>query len=499
MNRIALTLAAAALAGCASLEVYRIEPARSHRVQSAGSGIGACARLLEAIDSAVDSAEVGDALASRIAGFPYLRASRFLASFAGEPLSEAAFAEWVERMRRLDEEARSIEVANLPPAAHKGLLAAVPAPFRADLPTWMRECSKVLKYADLDDEQARALLSAAAVVPPDYQTWKRVLGVYWLVRPVFATGVRKYQAETLEKFASEAPSAGRRVRYAMAPAQTASAADLAAILGRGAADPLGVPEPSAAELAPLFATYAPQFEVDEVGADDRIGAPGFGEDGGLRVDSASPTVYTRLAWTRFAGRALPQLVYSVWFQSRPPGSSGEAPGGPLDSLVWRVTLGLDGEPLVFDTMHGSGLHHQFIPTARVSARPQPVTFDDTLFAPQTLPRVRVGDRIVLRVAARTHFLQRVLVNAPAGGETKSCAFAPDDGLRSLPSGKGRRSAFGTDAIIAGKAPAEHVFLWPVGIREPGAMREWGHHATAVAGMRHFDDADLFEKYFKMAE
>jgi hypothetical protein len=154
---------------------------------------------------------------------------------------------------------------------------------------------------------------------------------------------------------------------------------------------------------------------------------------------------------------------------------------------------------VFDTMHGSGLHHQFIPTARVSARPQPVTFDDTLFAPQTLPRVRVGDRIALRVAARTHSLQRVLVNAPAGSEAKSYALAPDDALRSLPSGKGRRSAFGTDAIIAGRAPAERVFLWPVGIREPGAMREWGHHATAVAGNRHFDDADLFEKYFKMTE
>lgn len=499
MNRIALTLAVAALAGCASPETYRIEPARSHRIKDAESVIGACTRLLEEVDRAVDKAEVGDTLASRVAGFPYLRASRFLASFANEKLSEAAFGEWAERMRRLDEEARSIEVANLPPAAHKALLAAVPAPFRADLPTWTRECSKRLKYADLADDEARALLPAVAVVPPDYQTWKRVLGAYWLVRPVFATKVREYQAETRERFASEAPPEGRRVRYAMAPAKTSSAAELAAILARGAAGPLGVPEPSAAELALLFAAYAPQFEVDEVSADDRVGALGFGDDGRLRVDSASPIVYTRLAWTRFAGRVLAQLVYSVWFQSQPPGASGESPGGPLDSFVWRVTLGPDGEPLVFDTMHGSGLYHQFIPTARLSARPQPVTFDDTLFAPQTLPRVQAGDRIVLLVAARTHFLQRVLVNAPAGGETKTYAFAPDDALRSLLSGKGRRSAFGTDGIIRGRQPAERVFLWPVGIRDPGAMREWGHHATAVAGTRHFDDPDLLEKYFEMAQ
>ena len=24
------------------------------------------------------------------------------------------------------------------------------------------------------------------------------------------------------------------------------------------------------------------------------------------------------------------------------------------------------------------------------------------------------------------------------------------------------------------------------------MRQWGHHATAFIGRRHFDDADLFE-------
>jgi hypothetical protein len=29
------------------------------------------------------------------------------------------------------------------------------------------------------------------------------------------------------------------------------------------------------------------------------------------------------------------------------------------------------------------------------------------------------------------------------------------------------------------------------------MRQWGRHATAFVGHRHFDDADLFEKYFEM--
>jgi hypothetical protein len=35
----------------------------------------------------------------------------------------------------------------------------------------------------------------------------------------------------------------------------------------------------------------------------------------------------------------------------------------------------------------------------------------------------------------------------------------------------------------------------MGVREPGAMRQWGRHATAFVGRQHFDDADLFARYF----
>jgi hypothetical protein len=27
------------------------------------------------------------------------------------------------------------------------------------------------------------------------------------------------------------------------------------------------------------------------------------------------------------------------------------------------------------------------------------------------------------------------------------------------------------------------------------MRQWGHHATAFVGLRHFDDPDLLERRF----
>jgi hypothetical protein len=35
----------------------------------------------------------------------------------------------------------------------------------------------------------------------------------------------------------------------------------------------------------------------------------------------------------------------------------------------------------------------------------------------------------------------------------------------------------------------------MGIAQPGAMRQWGHHATLFVGKRHFDEPHLVERYF----
>jgi hypothetical protein len=35
----------------------------------------------------------------------------------------------------------------------------------------------------------------------------------------------------------------------------------------------------------------------------------------------------------------------------------------------------------------------------------------------------------------------------------------------------------------------------MGIPNPGAMRQWGTHATAFVGRRHFDDPFLIDRAF----
>ncbi len=72
-----------------------------------------------------------------------------------------------------------------------------------------------------------------------------------------------------------------------------------------------------------------------------------------------------------------------------------------------------------------------------------------------------------------------------------------DELRALPDSKGQhRSLFLPNGLVAGTQRLERFLLWSTGVLSPGAMRQWGHHATAFIGKRHFDDPDLLNRYFE---
>lgn len=211
-------------------------------------------------------------------------------------------------------------------------------------------------------------------------------------------------------------------------------------------------------------------------------------------------VYRRVSHTRYQGRALLQLNYGLWFPERPKGRGWDILGGHLDAVVWRVTLAPDGTPWVFDSMHACGCYHLFFPTARAAIKPQPDSLDETVFAPQSLPRVAAGERIAVRLEPGTHYVQRIVLgDDPVPGATEY-VFAEDDVLRSLPlPGGGRRGVFRADGIVPGSERGERYLFWPMGVPEPGAMRQWGRHATAFVGRRHFDDARLMERYFMLMD
>ena len=172
-----------------------------------------------------------------------------------------------------------------------------------------------------------------------------------------------------------------------------------------------------------------------------------------------------------------------------------------------VTMDADLQPIVYDTIHPCGCYHLFYPTERVRARPRPIPgegpFDESMFAPQMAPTLGAGERLLLRISSRSHYLQRVIAVKEAAADAVEYDLRDDNELRALPwpnesAARGFRSAFGPDGLIAGSERLERFLFWPMGIASAGQMRQWGRHATAFVGRRHFDDPDLFERYFEPA-
>ncbi len=446
---------------------------------------GECAEWFRALDAQVDAAQVRDVQETRIPGHPYVRVNRLLASYRDAALrDEAVLDALVARMQALDLGARAHEISNLGAAASLE---------RA------RKCGSRLRAADLADPRRRAQLLERATVPDDYVVAYRVLGLYALTRWPFIAGVRDYQEDVRAVFRSGlAPRAGTTLlRYGPPESPAVPRLVLAAMIERASGNPLALPEPRGAALEALFAAHAPVFEVETGGPYDRPGALGWRRgEAAPAVDSDAPVVYRMAAWTRYRGRTLLQLVYTIWFSERPPAAPGDLLAGRLDGVTWRVTLAPDGAPLVYDAMHPCGCFHMFFPTPRAVPVPAPQDGMEWMFAPQALGEVADGERPVLRIATRTHYLERVTLARDADAAERY-AWRDYDELRSLPRPEGgRASAFSPEhGLIAGTERPERFLFWPMGIRSAGAMRQWGHHATAFVGRRHFDDADLLEKRF----
>lgn len=54
---------------------------------------------------------------------------------------------------------------------------------------------------------------------------------------------------------------------------------------------------------------------------------------------------------------------------------------------------------------------------------------------------------------------------------------------------------GDPSLVPQSYRKERWILWPTGVLSPGAMRQWGRHAVAFVGERHFDDPYLVERIF----
>lgn len=483
----------ALMGGCATLPDPQLG-----NLSSDSPAIRSCAAWYQRLDQAVDQAGVRDAGARRAPGFPYLRVDRFLASFREQAAADdGIFEGWLRRLRGLDSEARAFELRNLPEPALRELEAGG----REQAIARSEECAAELARHDLGvSSSGRKQLVTGAIVPDDYSDWQRAFGLYGLSRVPFAKGVERWHQEAAAMFEQSRNGSGPVRRYRrFVPDRTiaASSGQIAGILGRAAPDRLGVPQLSDEDRETLFSAFAPAFEIEAGGPYDHFGPVVWRESPAPEVDASNPVAYRRLAYTRYGGRTLLQLVYSIWFPERPYDHALDLLAGRLDGVVVRVTLSPSGEPLVYDSIHPCGCYHMFFPTPLAQPRPAPEPGDEWAFIPTRLPVIAAGQRVVARLAARTHYLVDIAPDQ-GGAQEGYYRFLEEDSLRSLPAGDGKwRSIYGPDGMVPGTERGERMLFWPMGIASAGAMRQWGRHATAFLGRRHFDDADLIERRFSI--
>lgn len=465
----ALALALAA-AGCATLPPLIPEAAD-------------CRANYLGIDDRVERAGVRNGGAHRIEGFPYLRSDRFLASFAAEAREGPAFDAWVGRLRALDLAARASELRNL----------------GWDDPTeelrHLDQCGGGWAARDLADPARRAQLRERVAVPDDYSMLRRTLGAYPVAAIFLDLGIRDFNAQVLADYAT--PYAALQSPGPLVLWQPAGSSAVGAAHGRDSfpRDPVGIPVVDDADWQSLAAAHAPHWLIETGGDADRPGAPVL--DARPAVDPARPVTYFQPAYTRFGSRVLVQLVYTTWFAERPKSGFMDPYGGALDGIVWRVTLDEHGAPLLYDTIHACGCYHYYYvaqgqPLRRKSGGES--MWQEPVLFPQAAPT----RPFAIRVQSGTHFVRRLVPLAEVNvARIALYEQALYDELLSLEGRNGRRSLFREDGIADGTERLERLFLWPAGIENPGAMRQWGRHPTSFVGRSHFDEPRMLERLFEM--
>ncbi len=473
-------------AGCAMWP----EPTRSAHVGGTGP-LASCADFFASLDKHAATADAFDSAYSRVKHHPYLRADRFIASFRDNVEEDHAFAAWIDHMQALDQSARQFELANL---SDTDIAAMHSVNGRDALYRRVVECGNLLKQADLLDAEKKERRHMVVSVENEYIPLRKILGLYPITSVFVSRGVKKWHAEARERFSTEPSTDGQPMRYVPAAGPDTGIAHR--IIRGGERDALGIPTYSAQDRHALFQVYAPIWEIQTQGDADRIGSPTWNDKGRIHVDTDSPRTYTLLSFTRFGKTILTQLNYIIWFPSRPSDGFFDIYAGWLDGLNYRVTLDGDGNPILYETMHNCGCYYKAYPTSRLRVR-ETMDYKEApliLKAPEMHP---ASEMMVVGMAHRTHYVRTLYpVSRDVEGRADAYTLADYGELKRLPQVNGMpKSMFDRYGLVPGSQRLERFILWPTGVLSPGAMRQWGRHAVAFVGERHFDDPFYLDKMF----
>ena len=160
-------------------------------------------------------------------------------------------------------------------------------------------------------------------------------------------------------------------------------------------------------------------------------------------------------------------------------------------------MNINYEPLLYETVHNCGCYYKAFPTKRLQVR-ENIDYAEPPLILEAPAVNHANDFMTVSMESRTHYVQHLYPSSRkllAGatnyllidyGQLRSLAFSADD----------RKSMFSQNSITPGSERSERYILWPTGVLSPGAMRQWGRHAVAFVGKRHFDDPFFMNRMFE---
>lgn len=434
--------------------------------------------------------------------YPHLAFDRFSLSLLPELDTEAKQTQWSRYVSQQASEQRLIEYQNLPDKQGISFIK-------------LADCAEQLTASSRSDSAFwLQLQSSPPVYPSDYQTWQRVFGLYPITKLFVGPFVKAEQRRIFPVY--DPPVADNVMNYSakFVPHVTMNdityntandALQTGRLLQRARADSeLSWPLLTASEARILLAYFSPNWRIETASNDDIPGTVEYDHHGEPGVDTTRTVVYSYLSYTRFQGQILPQLNYVLWFANRTANSFFDVYAGKFDSVLIRITLDKNGQSYIIDSIHSCGCYHMVFSleetltfAADGSGIEEPMTLQ---FADKIKPEVPV----TVILTAKDHMVKGLVWDEQqeAGTEHQSLTLLPYRQLRSLPFSVNPdrqvnqyKSLFDNDGMLMVSKRAERWFLWPFGIKSPGATRQTGHHAIVFVGQRHFDDAFIFESLF----
>ncbi|MDX1765197.1 MAG: hypothetical protein R3231_12825, partial [bacterium] len=474
-----------------------------------------CEGFYHDLEKTVGRTDRRDASVFPVAGFPFLRTTRFLEALRYFVADQAAWEQYLDLMLEEGMAAISKEVKNLPQADLEALVER-----------WRAQRGGAPPASMALTEQATGVAAACAegpmkrlrqmnpfhrlswhhgTIPSPYRLKRRVLWAYPFWTVPMGVAITGYKSQVMRSYRTplmERTPMGE-IRWFSPPpesSQPLTHETVRAILEQAARNPLGIPKMEQDQLAALAGFYAPILEQDISGDYDIPGTMVWDDDR-IGVDVTRPAVYYYGTHALLRGRPALQLNYVTWYTERPPRFVLDPQSGRLHGMTIRITLTPEGAPAMVDVIHNCGCYHFFFPAPDVFKSVRTELFREDAFVPQWLPTFQPPSRLTLRIGSENHWVERVRYDRIGGSSPLPYRLVPYGQLESLRRKTGEReSGFDPQGLVKGETERlERFLLFSVGIPQIGSMRQRGHHGTALVGERVFDDPRLFEKLFFMKE